>query len=174
MGKLGSLLFVGLGLLVTVVAGQAAWQVGSSLRGLGDAPAAATVANAPPNTWLRLEDAAVRCETRRSVANATYFDATSRDGKETFLFQGLGEVSCESAKLEGGFLPGRYTGEWVQTKLKVEPPPGSDFRIFSQMLTPEFLRKALYTSLPMLALGLLMTFVAFRTYRRALAAARGK
>jgi hypothetical protein len=174
MGKLGSLLFVGLGLLVTVVASQAAWQVGASLRGLGDAPGVTSVANAAPNAWLRLDDAAVRCETRRTAGNATYFDAASRDGKETFLVQTLGEVKCEDVKLEGGFLPGRYTGEWVTAKLKIDPPPGSDVRIFSQMLTPEFLRKALYTSLPMVALGLLMTFVAFRTYRRALAAARGK
>ena len=171
MGKNGSLLFLGLGLLVTVVAGQTAWHLGTALRTLGPAPRPSHVAGAPAEQWLRLDDARVSCESRQVGANATYFHAAAAGGGEPFLVQALGETSCEALVLEGGFMPERYSPESTRERLRTEPPPGvASFRVFSQMITPGFLRGGLYRALPMLGLGLLLSGLALRAYRRAAAA----
>jgi hypothetical protein len=171
MGKNASLLFLGLGILVTFVAGQAAWHLGSALNGLGPAPRSAHVAGAPATEWLRLDDARVSCQSRLVGANATYFHASAADGSEPFLVQALGETSCESLVLEGGFMPETYTPESTRERLRTEPPPGVvSFRVFSQMISPGFLRSGLYRALPMLGMGLLMTGLALRGYRRVAAA----
>jgi len=173
MGKNGSLLLVGLGLLVTTIAGQSAYRLGAMLRELDPAPRPTRVAGAPANAWLRLEDALVSCPSRQAGANATYFHASAADGTEPFLVQALGDTRCESLVLEGGFLPDRYTPEGARERLRTEPPPGvASFRVFSQMISPSFLRSGLYRALPMLGLGLVMTLVAFRAHRRAVAAER--
>lgn len=168
MTKFSSLLFLGLGLLVTIMAGVSLGQMLPPLLNSGEAPLHAPVAGAPAKKWLVLEDAKVRCETRSRVSGGTYFQASALDGSEPFILHVLDDVPCEAVKFEGGFLPEQYEPKEWKKRLGMDPPPGvSSFRVFSQILEPRILWRGVATAGAFLALGALMLFAAGRSYRRA-------
>jgi hypothetical protein len=168
MSKTSSLLFLGMGALVTLVAAFSLAPTLPALLRTGSGPVKVAVAGAPEGTWIALSDAKVRCESRVRTGNATYFHASAADGSEPFVVQVFDDVSCEDLRLDGGFLPGLYQASEFRSRLKTEPPPGAErFRVFSEVFRRGNLQKAVTFGAAFLALGAVMLFGAGRAYLRA-------
>ncbi len=135
----------------------------------GSAPVPTSVAGAPDERWIRLEDARLRCETRSVQKRFTYFLAEPTQGGAPFVVQLSGDVPCEGARLEGGFVPGSYTRAWFKENLGLDVPGEGDLRLFSQALSPGYLRGIFAVSVALLVAGLAVLAVGIRKLRRALA-----
>jgi hypothetical protein len=166
MGKLASGLLILAGAVWTI---GMAWVTSNALSAYvhaGDAPAVVKVADAPERRWVKLEDARVRCDTRKVQGGFTYFLAEAPQG-EPFLAQLSGDVPCESAQLDGGFIPGRFTRDWLKGKLGLELPIEHDVRLFTETLAPRFLKGVLFRTVAFLIAGLAVLAIGVRSLRRA-------
>src|SRR5512133_3538489 len=103
MRKLTSGLLVLVGALWTLRVAPLVASTGAAYFRAGAAPAAAKVADAPQERWIRLEDAKVSCETRSVRRGFTYFLADAVQGGAPFVVQLSGDVRCEEAAFDGGF-----------------------------------------------------------------------
>jgi len=164
---------LGAGLLLAVSVASNGWGLYQLYRAAPAAPAQVAARDAQDGQWVKLTDLKVRCETRVEQRGSTFFLATDA-GETPIALHLLGAVPCEAVTAEGGFLPGRYSRAWLEEKLGVRFPgveaEGPDVRVFSRTLAPEFQRRALLRLLPMLGLGVLMTFVGARGLYRAVRA----
>jgi hypothetical protein len=164
---------LGAGLLLAVTVVGNGWGLFQLYRSAPAAPAPVRASEAQDGQWVKLTDLEVRCDTRVEQRGSTFFLATAGDGEAPIAVHLLGDVACDAVTTEGGFLPGRYTRDWLEEKLGVRFPGGDaqgpEVRVFSRTLAPEYQRSALLRLLPMLGLGLLMWFVGarglFRTIR---------
>jgi hypothetical protein len=166
LGKLGSRLLVTAGALWTLGMGWVVANTAAAYLRAGDEPAAARVADAPAERWIRIEDARLRCDTRIARENFAYFLGEGADGKNPFVAQLPKETSCEGAKLEGGFIPGTFTRAWLKDRLGVELPGDGELRFFTHALAPEVLRGVLARTILLLLAGLLVLGFALRAMKR--------
>jgi len=168
MRKLTSGLLVLIGALWTLKVAPVVASVGGAYFRAGAAPAPAKVADAPQERWIRLEDARVRCDTRSVRRGFTYFVADAvPGGGPPFVAQLSGDVRCEDAVLDGGFAPGRFTRSWFKQNTGLDVP-GDDLRLFSQTLSPRYLRGVLALSVALLVAGLAVLATGIGKLRRAL------
>jgi hypothetical protein len=114
----------------------------------GGAPAAVTVAEAPPRRWVRLTDATPRCETKRADRGMHVVLVTDGAGAHPFLTQLEDPERCESARREGLFLDERATAAKVKEAYGIEVPGGGEVRVLVPMMTRGFVALA---GLPVLA-----------------------
>ncbi|MFO0581185.1 MAG: hypothetical protein U0229_02840 [Anaeromyxobacter sp.] len=161
MGKSGGLILLALGGLVASLAGQTTW---STWQNLSAGPVSATVASAPAEQWITLEDAAVRCDTRRTAGRSAFYEASPKAGGEVFLVQVADDQPCEGLVLQGGFGRDRLSAESIRSRLGVEPPRQGDARVFN-VLGPDFMKRALYVAGPLFLLGLATIALGLRRYR---------
>jgi hypothetical protein len=166
MGKLASGLLVLAGAILTIATAWYASHALSAYLHAGDAPAVVKVVDARDARWVKLEDARVRCETRKVQGGFTYFIADAPQG-EPFLAQLSGDVPCDAAQLDGGFIPGRFTRDWLKAKIGVDLPIERDVRFFSAALAPAYLKAALFRMVAFLVAGLAVLAIGIRSLRRA-------
>jgi hypothetical protein len=167
MGKVASGLLVFVGVLWMVGIGWVAANTAVAYGRTGDAPDVVAVADAPEIRWIRLEGAKVRCDTRTVHDQFTYFFAEDGRGGNPFVVQLTGDVPCEGAVLEGGFVPGRFTRAFLAERYGVKFPGEGEVRLFTQALAKPFLRKLLLQTLALLLPGALALFIGVRAARRA-------
>jgi hypothetical protein len=167
MGKLGSRLLVLAGALWTLGMGWVVVNAGGAYFRAGDAPVPAKVADAPQERWIQLEDAKPHCETRTVQRGFTYFLADAPQGGAPFVVQLSGDVPCEGAAIDGGFIPGRFSRPWLKEKLGLELPGEGELRFFTQALSPRYLRGVLVKTVAFLVAGLAVLAIGIRSLRRA-------
>jgi hypothetical protein len=172
MGKLASKLLVAAGAIWTLGMGWLAANIGVALSRAGDAPLVAKAADAPAERWVRLEDAALRCDTRAVSKNYTFFLAAPKGGGAPFVVQRAGDVACEAGPLEGGFIPGTYTREFLQKRFGVSFEEQGELRVFTEALSPRQLKGSLTRTIAFLAMGFLVFLLGLRAMRRARAPRR--
>jgi hypothetical protein len=168
MRKLTSGLLVLIGALWSFRVLPIAAKSGQAYFRTGSAPLPAKVAGAPDERWIRLVDGRLRCETRSVQKRFTYFLADSSEGGSPFVAQLSGDVPCEGASLEGGFIPGRYSRAWLKENLGLDVPAEGELRVFSQALSPSYLRGVFAVSVALLLGGLAVLATGLRKLRRAL------
>lgn len=166
MGKLASGLLVFAGAIWAIGMAWVAANALSAYLRAGDAPAVLKVAEAPEQRWVKLEDARLRCDTRKVQGGFTYFLAEAPQG-EPFLVQLGGDVPCDGAELDGGFIPGRFTRDWLKQKLGLDLPVDHDVRFFTQALAPRYLKGVLFRTVAFLTAGLAVLAIGIRSLRRA-------
>jgi hypothetical protein len=167
MGKVASGILVFVGVLWTVGIGWVAGNTAVAWFRMGAEPEVATPADAPDIRWVRLEGARLRCETRTVHREFTYFLAEGAGGANPFVVQFAGDVPCEGAVIEGGFVPGRFTRAFLQERYGVKFPGEGDVRLFTQALSKPFLQKLLLQTLALLIPGVFALFIGIRAMRRA-------
>ncbi len=155
-------LLVALGLFVCILTG---WYAARAARALMDSPArpiSTTVAAAPDNQWVVLEDAVLDCATRQVRQRGTLVLANDRSGAHPFVAQLVGTKACESpaAKAIDGAFIGPFTRVFLRERQNFDLPPGDDLRVFSQYQAPRFLRRALGWRLTWFGMSLLLTVLA--------------
>jgi hypothetical protein len=176
MGKLGAFLLLfagGLGALAT--GGVLGSTLGTILHAPRE-PRPATVADAAPGAWVVLSDAALRCDSRVTRPNATFFLATDRAGAHPFVVELVGaDIACDAAqgRLEGAFVATTVNAQFVREKIGLAAPEGTPFRIFTQVLTPAFQRRVLWRTLPWFALSIALVVLGLNRLRRAVVKAAG-
>lgn len=170
MGKLASTLLVVAGAIWTLGMGWLSANIGLALSRAGDAPLVAKAADAPAERWLRLEDAAPRCETRAVSKGYTFYLAAPSAGGAPFVVQRAGDVPCAPGPLEGGFVPGTYTRDFLQKRFGVAFAAEGELRIFTEALAPSHLKSSLARTLLFLSLGVLVLVLGLRALKRLRAA----
>lgn len=170
MGKLASTLLIAAGAIWTLGMGWLSANIGLALSRSGDAPLVAEAADAPAERWLRLEDAEPRCETRTVSKSHTFYLAVPKAGGAPFVVQRAGDVPCAAGPLEGGFVPGTYTREFLQKRFGVAFAGEGELRIFTEALSRSYLKSSLARTLVFLSLGLLVLVLGLRSLKRLRAA----
>ena len=170
LGNLALRLLAGLGVFCCVLIGGKASNTAWTIWRAPDQPAPSTVAAAPDNTWVVLQDAVLDCpppgKTWRLVR------AHAREGGDRFLVYLADPARCATtASLDGAFI-GKFSRAFLSMRLGVKIPPGADARIFSQVESPRFLWRRLISDLTWFGSSLLVTMLAIRAlWRREAAAA---
>lgn len=163
-GTMALRLVAGLGVAACVVFGgmaaNTAWAIWRAPAG----PSPSTVAAAPENRWVALEDAVLLCpppdEPRRLVR------ARTRDGAIRFLVYLEDPARCaDIQRLDGAFI-GKFSREFLRARGGLEIPPGKDVRVFSQLEAPRFLRGRLGRQLRWFGVSLLIAVLAIRAVWR--------
>jgi hypothetical protein len=172
MGKLASTLLVAAGAIWTLGMGWLAANIGVALSHAGDAPLAVSAAEAPAERWLRLEDAEPRCDTRTVSKSYTFFLAAPKSGGAPFVVQRAGDVPCEAGPLEGGFIPGTYTRDFLRKRFGVSFAGEGELRVFTEAMSPRYLKSSLTRALVFLAMGFLVFVLGLRAMKRARSARR--
>jgi hypothetical protein len=171
MGKLASTLLVAAGAIWTLGMGWLAVNIGTALSRAGDAPIVVKGGvDAPAERWLRLEDVEPRCDTRVVSKSYTFFLAAPKGGGEPFVVQRAGDVPCEAGPLEGGFIPGTYTRDFLHKRFGVRFDGQGELRVFTEAISPRHLKSSLARALVFLAMGFLVFVIGLRTMKRARAA----
>lgn len=155
-------LLVALGIFVCILTG---WYAARAARALIDSPrspASSTVADAPDNRWIVLEDAVLDCSTRQIRQRATLVLANDRSGTHPFVAQLFGTKACDhpaAHPIDGAFI-GPFTRVFLRERQDFDLPPGGDLRVFSQYQAPRFLKRALEWRLIWFGMSLLLTVLA--------------
>jgi hypothetical protein len=155
-------LLVALGISVCILTGWLAAEDARTVLGAPDAPLATTVAGAPENRWVMLQDAVFDCSTRRARLRSTLLLANDRTGTHPFLARLAGTRACDtlgSRPVDGVFL-GAATRPAQRERQLFELPSGSHARLFSQLRAPRFVRRALPWEFTWFGLSLLLTVLA--------------
>ncbi len=164
---------VAIGAIVFVLFAQTVARVASMLVRAGPAPAPATVAAAPPDTWVRLTDAVLRCDTRKVVGGATVFLARDAGGGHPFVADFAGDVSCAAAQAD---VNGTFLAEAVDpAKLAsagLDVGGEKELRLLSQALRPDSLRVALRRGIAWLLAAALLVVAGVLVLRRQARAAQ--
>ena len=156
-------LLVALGLFVCILTGWFAAQAARTLLDSAKAPITTTVAAAPDNRWVILQDAVLDCSTRQIRQRNTLVLANDHGGAHPFVAQLAGTRACEPGArprpIDGAFI-GFFTRVFLRERQSFDLPPGGDLRVFSQHQAPRFLRRALGWRLTWFAMSLLLTTLA--------------
>jgi hypothetical protein len=155
-------LLVALGLFVCILTGWFAAHAARALVDSPESPLQTTVAAAPDNRWVILQDAVLDCSTRQVRQRATLVLANDRTGTHPFVAQLVGTKACEGAgsrTIDGAFI-GPFTRVFLRERQNFDLPPGGDLRVFSQYQAPRFLRRALAWRLTWFGMSLLLTTLA--------------
>ncbi len=155
-------LLVALGLFVCILTGWFAAHAAQTLVDAPRAPLSTTVAAAPDNRWVVLQDAVLDCSTQQIRQRATLVLANDPSGAHPFVAQLVGTKSCAGASghpIDGAFI-GPFTRVFLRERQQLELPPGGDLRVFSQYQAPRFLRRALVWRLTWFGMSLLLTTLA--------------
>jgi DNA gyrase/topoisomerase IV subunit B len=161
---MGLRLLVALGLFLCILTG---WFTAHSTLALLRAPAAplrTTVADAPDQRWVELEDAALDCSTQQVRQRTVLVVGGDRAGGHPFVAQLAGRDGCAQAglrPLDGAFI-GSFSRDFLRQRQSLRLPPGEDLRVFSQSQAPRFLRRSLGWRIAWFALSLLLTGLAAR------------
>jgi hypothetical protein len=155
-------LLVALGLFVCILTG---WYAARAARALMDSPdhaVSSTVAAAPDNQWVILQDVVLDCSTRQIRDRSTLVLANDGSGAHPFVAQLVGTRACKAGtrrSIEGAFI-GPFTRVFLRQRHDFDLPPGDDLRVFSQYQAPRFLRRALAWRLTWFGMSLLLTVLA--------------
>jgi hypothetical protein len=155
-------LLVALGIFVCILTGWFAAHAARALIESPKSPVSTTVAAAPDNRWVVLQDAVLDCTTRQIRQRATLVLANDRTGTHPFVAQLVGTKACEgpsSRPIDGAFI-GPFTRVFLRERQNFDLPPGGDLRVFSQYQAPRFLRRALAWRLTWFGMSLLLTTLA--------------
>ena len=155
-------LLVALGIFVCILTGWFATRAARTLMDSPASPSPSTVAAAPDNRWVVLEDAVLDCSTRQVRQRATLVLANDHTGGHPFVAQLVGTRACEGSggrPMDGAFI-GPFTRVFLRERQDFDLPPGDDLRVFSQYQAPRFLRRALAWRLTWFGMSLLLTVLA--------------
>jgi hypothetical protein len=155
-------LLVALGLFVCILTGWYATRTARALMDSPDHPTSTTVAAAPDNRWVILQDAVLDCSTRQTRNRATLVLANDDTGAHPFVAQLVGTRACDAGTkrtIDGAFI-GPFTRVFLRERQNFDLPPGGDLRVFSQYQAPRFLRRALGWRLTWFGMSLLLTVLA--------------
>ncbi len=155
-------LLVALGISVCILTGWFAARAARALLDSPDAPLTTTVAAAPDDRWVVLQDAVLDCSTRQTRQRATLVLANDGTGAHPFVAQLVGTKACEGARtrsIDGAFI-GPFTRVFLRERQNFDLPPGDDLRVFSQYRAPRFLRRALAWRVAWFGMSLLLTTLA--------------
>jgi hypothetical protein len=163
-GTMALRLVAGLGVAACVVFGGMAASTGLAIWRAPAGPAPSTVAAAPENRWVLLEDAVLVCpppdRPRRLIR------AHDREGTTRFLVYLEDPKRCpEVQRLDGAFI-GKFSREFLRARAGLQIPPGQDERVFSQLEAPRFLRGRLGRQLQWFGVSLLIAVLAIRAVWR--------
>ena len=164
MGRTLYRLLATVGLVICIVWGWSAAQAGAVLLRSPGAPLPTTVAAAPDQRWVVLDDAVVDCRPRAENQRVTFVLANDRSGANPFLAQLVGAGPCHPSpgeRLDGVFV-GRFTRDFLRERQRLDLPPGDDLRVFSQAQAPRHLWRSLGRRLTWFGLGLLLLLLAIR------------
>ncbi len=162
MGTMTLRLVVAVGLFFCVITAGFAWYSGRALWLSPSAPERTTVAAAPANRWVHLEDAVLDCSSEKVRPRYPLVRANDRAGLHPFVAQLSGRIPCAEASagpLEGAFI-GRFSRMFLAVRQDFSLPPGEDVAVFSQFEAPPYLRRALLWRLTWFGLSLLVTVLA--------------
>jgi hypothetical protein len=162
MGTMTLRLVVAVGLFFCVITAGFTWYSGRALWLAPSAPARTTVAAAPQNRWIVLEDAVLDCSRQKVYARYTLVRASDRSGAHPFVAQLAGTDACAGSRerpLDGAFI-GRFSRMFLAVRQDFALPPGEDVVVFSQFEAPPYLRRALGWRLTWFGLSLLVTLLA--------------
>lgn len=168
MGTMTLRLVVAVGLFFCVITAGFTWYSARALWLSPPAPRHTTVADAPEQRWVVLDDAVLDCATERVTRRAglhtayTLVRASDRAGTHGFVAQLAGADACARAAtrpLDGAFI-GRFSRTFLATRQEFDLPPGEDVAVFSQFEAPRYLRRALGWRLTWFGLSLLVTVLA--------------
>ena len=134
----------------------------------GAAPRATTVAAAPPDTWVRLTDAALRCDTRRTFeGRTTAFLAHDTAGAHPFVASFVGDLTCAQAQADvnGVFMPGTADPARL-ARVGLDVGGSKDYRFMSQALRPAAMKVALARGVALLLAAALLVVAGVAIVRR--------
>jgi len=155
-------LLAALGMSVCILTGWFAARAARALFDSPEAPISTTVAAAPDNRWVVLQDAVLDCSTRQIRERATLVLANDRSGAHPFVAQLAGTRACDGAaarSIDGAFI-GTFTRVFLRERQNFDLPPGDELRVFSQYRAPRFLRRALAWRVTWFGMSLLLTTLA--------------
>ncbi len=155
-------LLAALGMSVCILTGWFAARAARALFDSPEAPISTTVAAAPDNRWVVLQDAVLDCSTRQIRERATMVLANDRSGARPFVAQLAGTRACDGAAarpIDGAFI-GTFTRVFLRERQNFDLPPGDELRVFSQYRAPRFLRRALAWRVTWFGMSLLLTTLA--------------
>lgn len=135
----------------------------------GGAPRATTVAAAPPDTWVRLTDAVLRCDTRRTFeGRTTAFLGHDAQGAHPFVASFVGDLGCAQAQADvnGVFMPGTADPERL-ARVGLDVGGSKDYRFLSQALRPAAMKVALVRGIAWLVAAVLLVVAGVVLVRRA-------
>ena len=161
MGRMGLRLLVALGVFICILTGSFTAHAARALLRSPDEPVATTVADAPENRWVMLEDAVLDCSHKRVQQRTMLVLANDRSGSHPFVAHVSG-VDCEAASrrpLDGAFI-GPFTRVFLRARQNLDLPPGPDLQVFSQFQSPRYLKRALGWRVTWFGLSLLLTALA--------------
>ncbi len=162
MGTMTLRLLVAVGIFFSVITAGFAWYSARALWLSPSAPQHATVADAPANRWVVLDDAVLDCRSEKVRPRYTLVRASDRSGAHPFVAQLSGRNTCAEASahpLDGAFI-GRFSRMFLAVRQDFSLPPGEDVAVFSQFEAPPYLRRALLWRLTWFGLSLLVTVLA--------------
>jgi hypothetical protein len=155
---------VALGIFVSILTGWFSAHAGRALLRAPAAPVSTTVAAAPADRWVTLEDAVLDCANQRAHHRAFFVLAYDRAGAHPFVAKLAGPDPCQSASpgpIDGAFIsPSAHVS--TRDRQGYDLAPGSDVRLFDQFQAPRFLRGSLTRWLVWFGLSLLLTALAVR------------
>lgn len=162
MGSMTLRLVVAVGLFFCVITAGFAWYSGRALWLSPAAPEHTTVAAAPANRWVVLDDAVLDCSSEKVRPRYSLVRANDRSGLHPFVAQLSGRNPCAQASakpLDGAFI-GRFSRMFLAVRQDFALPPGEDVAVFSQFESPAYLKRALGWRLTWFGLSLLVTVLA--------------
>jgi hypothetical protein len=131
----------------------------------GSAPTPVAVAVAPARKWVRLTDAAVRCETVKSARGVHVAVATDAAGDHPFLTQLSDPKKCDTARTEGLFLDDRVSAARVKEAYGLDAPGDAGLRVLGPPVGWGFVALALAPVLVSLAMALGGWWIGWRPSR---------
>jgi hypothetical protein len=162
-GDVALRLLAGLGVFSCVLIGGKASNTAWTIWRAPDRPAPSTVAAAPDNAWVLLQDAVLDCPAPGK--NWRLVPAHAREGGDRFRVYLEDPSRCATtASLDGAFI-GKFSRATLRMQ-GVKIPPGADERIFSQLESPPFLWRRLGSDLAWFGASLLVVMLAIRALWR--------
>jgi hypothetical protein len=170
MRKILGWVLVALGAIGLLLVGPTVAKFATVIVRSGSAPVATTVAAAPADTWVRLTDAVLRCETRKVVAGrvaTTIILGRDAAGAHPFVASFTGEVGCDAAgaSVDGVFMPGVVDAEALG-RAGVDVRGEKDLRFLSQALRPAGMKVALRRGIAWLLASALLVVLGVLSLRR--------
>ncbi len=144
------------------------WVAGGAAAALVRHPAPpprVALSRAPAESYLRLDDAVLDCDTRAVRDGSTLVLGADPSRAHPFVAQLVGEVRCKDIVLEGSFRPGHFTRAYFQQRHRLPLPDGEDVRLFTEAPSPRYQKDRLTRTVPRLALAVLILALGIRGIR---------
>ncbi len=156
MGKRWGRFFVVAGAIGTLASGWVAAGAAAALVRRPGPPPRTALAEAPDQTYLRLDGAVLDCDTRALRDGTTLVLGADATGGHPFVAHLVGEVRCKDIVLEGSFRPGKFTRSYFREQHRFSLPDGEDVRLFTEAPSPRYQRDLLVRTVPWLGFAVLL------------------